>query len=155
MNRSDRAVGSGTEGDGAADVQGDTGVQEEDDRLDLAEDRTEWAERRTWWANFRTLLAKERTFSAWLRTGLATLVTGLAVLEFLAGAEARRPLWGTSLGVLLIVASAVIFAIAFWSYRKALNELAEEGIRGLPSWLLAGLSGLLILGSAIGLIMLL
>lgn len=139
-----------------------------EDRQDLAEDRTEWA-------NVRTLLAKERTFSAWLRTGLATLVGGIAALRLLghqgaggtagaggpggaaggaAEAISRSP-WATALGVILVAVSAVIFAMGYWSYRKTLQELEDEGIRGIPTWILLAVTGALVVGCGLGLILVL
>lgn len=150
--------------DGEIETEGHASErQNTENRASLAEERTEWAEERTEWANLRTLLAKERTFSGWLRTGLAALVTGLAVLRFLGddggGAtgvgEVGRPALVTALGTLLVVTSGAIFVLAFVSYRKALRELQEMGIRGLPTWLLGGLTGAMVLGAVLGLLVLL
>lgn len=130
-------------------------------RARSAEERSELAEQRTEWSNVRTLLAKERTFSAWLRTGLAALLAGLAAIRFLGrrllrgGGGEEGTLWATLLGTLLVVTSMVIFAVGFWSYRKTLRALETEGVRGIPTWILASITGVLIVGSLVGLLLVL
>lgn len=136
------------------------GRSEEGKRARSAEERSELAEQRTEWSSVRTLLAKERTFSAWLRTGMAALLAGLAVIRFLGrqvsrGGGEEGTLWATLLGTLLVVTSTVIFAVGFWSYRKTLRELETEGVRGIPTWILASITGILIVGSLVGLLLVL
>lgn len=131
-------------------ARGETRAEEAEERTDLAEERTEWA-------NIRTLLAKERTFSAWMRTGLATLVAGLAVLRFLRQEQENGSVgvWATALGVLLVLVSAVIFGIGWWSYRATVPQLDEAGVRGIPTPLLLGVAAALVVGSGLGLLLVL
>ena len=83
----------------------------------------------------RTLLAKERTYSSWVRTGLSAEAAGLAIARWLNSPE---PGWlAPVLGALLVLIGALIFIVAFTSYRSAFSELA----RGEPaSRLVAGLT---------------
>ncbi|WMJ73909.1 DUF202 domain-containing protein [Cytophagaceae bacterium ABcell3] len=97
-----------------ADYSGDEGRQE------LAGDRTEWAQQ-------RTLLAKERTFSAWIRTGISSMIAGLGIAEFLTAVD--YAILARILAVILIVTGGTIYVIGFFSYKNALKELAEMGIR--------------------------
>jgi putative membrane protein len=79
--------------------------------------RNELARDRTAEANRRTQLANERTFSAWIRTGLALLVSGFAATRLL---DETGPAWLLSaVGVVLAALSALSFAIALLTYRKA------------------------------------
>ena len=131
------------------------------ERAEAAEERSELAEQRTEWSNVRTLLAKERTFSAWLRTGLAALLAGLAAIRLLGrrliggGGEGEGTLWATLLGIVLVVTSMAIFMVGFWSYRETLQELEGEGIRGIPTWILGGITAVLMVGSLVGLVLVL
>lgn len=136
---------------------GETRAERAETRAEEAEERTDLAEDRTEWANLRTVLAKERTFSAWMRTGLATLVAGLAVLRFLRQerGDGGVALWGTALGVLLVMVSAVIFGIGWWSYHSTVPELEEAGVRGLPTPLLLGVAAALVVGCGLGLLLVL
>ncbi|HEV2132086.1 MAG TPA: DUF202 domain-containing protein [Longimicrobiaceae bacterium] len=94
-------------------------------RQELAEDRTDWAQE-------RTLLAKERTFSAWGRTGMSAMAVGLGIARLLATTE--NPWIARTIGAILIVTGGAIFALGFFSYRKALKQLADEGVRGMSIW---------------------
>lgn len=115
-------------------------------RTELAEDRTEWAHR-------RTLLAKERTFAAWVRTGLAAIAVGFAVAQLLRDFE---PQWLVMIisGV-LVLTGMIVLALGYLSYRKTFRELLQEGVRGLPVWIIGGITLLLILSGVAGLILLL
>lgn len=108
----------------------------------LAEERTETAHR-------RTLLAEERTYSAWVRTGLASLATGFAIAKLMADSG---PTWMIrSLGILFIAAGGVMFALAFWAYRRALRQMQEQVRGGIPIWLIATLTLAMLVGTAMGL----
>lgn len=113
-------------------------------KQELAEDRTDWAQE-------RTLLAKERTFSAWGRTGLATLAVGLAIARLLSSVESK---WlALTIGALLIFTSTLIFILGFLSYRKALKELAEQGIRGTPIWIIRLITIVLVICAILAMVM--
>jgi putative membrane protein len=113
-------------------------------RNELAEDRTEWAQQ-------RTLLAKERTFSAWTRTGLSCMAAGLGIARLLSDVDS---LWiARALGAVLILTGGVVFAVGFFSYRRALIKLAEEGIRSTSIWLIGVITLAMVLGSALALIL--
>lgn len=116
--------------------------QKADSKQELAEERTEAA-------HVRSLLAKERTFSAWLRTGLAMLATGFAIAQLLTDVS---PQWLVpALSALFVVVGAAIFVIGYWSYRKTLRRLEEEGARGIPAWVMALVTAILMLGAVAGL----
>jgi len=115
------------------------------------EDRKEMAEARTDWAEERTLLAKERTFSAWSRTGVAAMAAGLGIARFIEVADS--PWIVRSIGVVLVVASAFVFALGFFSYRTALRKLTEEGVQGMPLWAIAILTGALIVSSVLAMLL--
>jgi putative membrane protein len=113
-------------------------------RNELAEDRTEWAQQ-------RTLLAKERTFSAWTRTGLSCMAAGLGIARLLSDVDS---LWiARALGAVLILTGGVVFSVGFFSYRRALIKLAEEGIRSTSIWLIGVITLAMVLGSALALIL--
>jgi putative membrane protein len=119
---------------------------DDDDALDG--DRDDLAQQRTEWAMERTLLAKERTFAAWLRTGLASFAVGFGVAELLGDIG---PAWlASSIGVALILAGAAIVAIGFINYRRALDELEQHGVRGLPVWAMGVLALILVLVGVAG-----
>ncbi|MDQ3399352.1 MAG: DUF202 domain-containing protein [Deinococcota bacterium] len=121
-------------------------ADEDDPRVQLAEDRTDWAQE-------RTLLAKERTFSGWLRTGLAMVAAGLGVTRLLPEVE---PEWLVlSLGTALVLMGGVAVAMGFWSYRKTLKRLEEEGIRGVPAWIIGAFTLVFLLGAGAGLVLIL
>lgn len=110
----------------------------------LAEDRTDWAEE-------RTLLAKERTFSAWGRTGIAAVAAGLGIARLIEVADAT---WIVrAIGGILIATGGAIFVLGFLSYRKALQKLAEEGVRGMSIWTIGVLTGGLLLSAALALVL--
>lgn len=107
--------------------------------------KQELAEQRTDWAQERTLLAKQRTFAAWLRTGLAAAGGGFAAAEFLGELE---PQWiVVTASTLLVVAGAVIFVIGFVSYRDTFRKLRREGVAGIPSWVIGGVTFAMLLGT--------
>jgi putative membrane protein len=110
------------------------------------ESKQEMAQDRTDWALERTLLAKERTFSAWGRTGIAAVAAGLATARLLGSVE---PAWlALTVGMLLICTGGVIFTVGFLSYRKALDKLAERGVRGSPLWIILVIT-LVLMASAV------
>jgi putative membrane protein len=132
------------ESSGEKPSQGDNGQTHT--RSDLAEDRTQWAHR-------RTLLAKERTFAAWVRTGLAVIAVGFGVTRLLREFEPRWLVM--AIGAFLILNGIIILGLGYWSYREAFRELEQEGVRGLPMWLIGGLALMLMLAGVAGLILLL
>ncbi len=113
-------------------------------KQELAEDRTDWAQE-------RTLLAKERTFSAWGRTGMAAMAVGLGIARLIGTTES--PWIARTIGAVLIVTGGVIFALGFFSYRKALKALAEEGVRGMSIWAIGALTLGLIICAALALLL--
>lgn len=115
---------------------------------DLEGDRGELAEQRTAWARERTLLAKERTFAAWLRTGLAAFAVGFGVAELLG--EVGPPSLALSIGVALILSGGAIVTIGFINYRRAMDQLEQHGVRGLPLPAMAVLTLVLLLVSLAG-----
>lgn len=115
------------------------------------ESRRELAEDRTTWAHERTLLAKERTYAAWIRTGLAMIGAGLAVTRLLDAFELQWLV--VVLGVLLVVLGGTAIGMGFWSYRKTLKALEEEGVRGIPAWFLAGFTLGLLVVALLGLVL--
>jgi putative membrane protein len=119
------------------------GDDDDDPDDDLDGDREELAEQRTGWAKERTLLAKERTFAAWLRTGLASFAVGFAVAELLG--EVGPPWLALAIGVALILAGAAVVAIGFLNYRRALDQLEQHGVRGLPVWAMGTVAAILVL----------
>ncbi|MFN6944113.1 MAG: YidH family protein [Cytophagaceae bacterium] len=118
----------------------DANVDGKAGRRELAGDRTEWAQQ-------RTLLAKERTFSAWIRTGISSMIAGLGISEFLT--SVAYPWLARILAIILILAGGTIYAIGFFSYRKALKELADLGIRSTSLWMIGAIAFLLIMASGI------
>lgn len=110
----------------------------------LAEDRTDWAQE-------RTLLAKERTFSAWSRTGMSAMAVGLGIARLLNTTD--NPWIARTIGAVLIVTGGAIFALGFFSYRKALQKLADEGVRGMSIWAIGILTFGLIVSAALALLL--
>lgn len=95
----------------------------------------------------RTVLANERTFAAWLRTGLAALAAGVAVEKFLVEV---LPEWGIrGIAMLLIVFSALAFALAGWRYTHLGIKLGRIDVKMVPASLTTLLSVLLVLCSAL------
>ncbi len=111
---------------------------------ELAKDRTDWAQE-------RTLLAKERTFSAWGRTGIAAMAAGLAIARLIEVADS--PWIARTIGAILIVTGGAIFALGFFSYRKALKQLADEGVRGMSIWAIGILTFGLMFSAALALLL--
>jgi putative membrane protein len=113
-----------------------------DPQQQLAQERTDIAYQRTW-------LAEERTFSAWLRTGIASVATGLATAKLLVE---TGPTWLLqALGSLFIVLGAAIFCLAFVAYQKALRRLPKPRASGIPLWVVAAMSLVLLVGPAVAL----
>lgn len=125
--------------------------KQDESKQELAQDRTEQAEERTDWAHERTLLAKERTFSAWGRTGLSAMAAGLGIAHLLG--STAYPWIARTVGVLLILTSGLIFIIGFISYHKALQKLAEKGIRGTSIWVIGSVTIFLILSTILALLL--
>lgn len=73
----------------------------------------------------RDHLANERTFLAWVRTGLALIVLGVAVARLLSGEVTERQV----IGVVLVVAGAMIFAYATYRYYRVMRQL-DRGVFG-------------------------
>jgi putative membrane protein len=125
----------------------------DEDMDDLDGDRDELAEQRTLWAMERTLLAKERTFAAWLRTGLAAFAVGFGVARLLG--DVGPPRLAAAIGVALILAGTAIVVIGFINYRRALDELEQHGVRGLPVWAMGVLALVLALVGLAGAVLVL
>ena len=101
------------------------------------------ADRRTVLAADRTVLAAERTYAAWVRTGLTALASGVGAKKVLGGV---LPEWGIVLtGSVLVLFAAACFAAAVW--REVAPKLREPDpeVQRLPTWLLLGLNGFLML----------
>jgi putative membrane protein len=116
----------------------------DESRRELARDRTDWAQE-------RTLLAKERTFSAWGRTGMSAVAAGLAIARLLDSVD--YPWVARTLGALLILTGGAIFVLGFASYRNALQQLADEGVRGTPLWIMGALTLALVLSALLALLL--
>lgn len=111
---------------------------------ELAQDRTDWARQ-------RTLLAKQRTFSAWLRTGLSSMAVGLGVVKLLGEAEPR---WvPVTMGITLILVSALIQLYGFHGYYRTYQQLRREGITESPVWFLGLVAGGMLVSSLLALIL--
>ena len=107
------------------------------------------AEERTQTARQRTLLAEERTYSAWLRTGLASLATGFAIAKLVTDVD---PSWLPQvLGALFIVVGGAMFVLAHWLHDRALRKLDVRDVAGLPTWAVAVITFVLLVGAAISL----
>ncbi len=104
----------------------------------LAVDRSDWA-------NERTLLAKERSYSAWIRTGLAALAAGIGIVHLLG--DSPHTWLVLSLGSVLAAAGLVAPMLGFWSYRKSLKQLEQEGVRSLSIVVLTTFTLLIIVAS--------
>jgi putative membrane protein len=120
------------------------GETREGSKQELAEDRTDWAQE-------RTLLAKERTFSAWGRTGMSAMAVGLGIARLLDVTDS--PWIARTIGAVLIVTGGAIFALGFFSYRKALKQLADEGVRGMSIWAIGILTFGLMVSAALALLL--
>lgn len=117
---------------------------EQESKQELAVDRTDWAK-------VRTLLAKERSYTAWIRTGLAALAAGLGIAHLL---KAYEPQWIVILlGFGLGVAGLMAPVLGFWSYRKSLKQLEEQGIRGVSLQVIGIFTSIVIIASLFALIL--
>ena len=99
------------------------------------------AELTTQLAADRTVLAAERTYAAWVRTGLYALASGVGAKALLG--KVVFPWLATLTGSLLIVFSAFCFAAAVWREWTPIDT-PKPGARRLPSALLLGVNGFLI-----------
>jgi len=111
----------------------------------------ELAEERTNWAHERTRLAKERTYAAWLRTGMSAVGIGLAIEKLLPSMEPRWVL--EALGIVFVCAGILIFGMGFKTYHTVMKKLAQEGYRGIPTALMAILTGVCFVGSILALVL--
>lgn len=127
-------------------AESDKKNKEDKNKQDMAEDRTDWAME-------RTLLAKERTFSAWARTGISAMIAGVGIAEFLSDVD--YPWIARIMGIILIVTGGTIYVIGFFSYRKALEKLEEEGIRSTSIWLISLVSFGLLFSAGLALLLIL
>lgn len=109
----------------------------------------------------RFYLANERTFLAWIRTSIAIMAFGFVVVKFslflrqiflLSGKEVHLPYQGysNSIGILIVIAGAVILLLAFIKYKRINKELAEGTYRS-TSQLITGIT-IIILAVAVLLI---
>ena len=104
-------------------------------------------------AERRTLLEHERTLAAWIRTALATVVLGFAAAELL---DTVEPRWLTqALGAVLVVVGGSMLAVAYRSYRGAIEERVERQIPGIPLWVLTSFVLILVLSAGAGLVLVL
>jgi putative membrane protein len=101
------------------------------------------AERRTEFAADRTVLAAERTYAAWVRTGLASLASGIGAKKLLEGVVADWMIVAT--GSLLVLFSAMCFAVAVWRDLFPAVTAPNPNVRRLPSALLVAANGFLVL----------
>jgi len=105
--------------------------------------------RRTEYALDRTVLANERTYTAWIRTGLAALAAGVAIERFLIDVF---PAWSIrTTATLLIVFSAVAFALSAWRYTHLGVKIAKADVKAVPTAVTTAVSLLLILCSLLAL----
>jgi len=101
------------------------------------------ADRTTILAANRTVLAAERTYAAWVRTGLASLASGVGARALL---EDVLPIWFAGLtSSVLIVFSAFCFMAAVWRQLKPGASPPQPELQRLPTWLLLGINGFLVL----------
>ena len=112
--------------------------------------QTDTADRRTELAADRTVLAAERTYAAWVRTGLAALAAGIGARALL---DKVVPDWliGAT-GSVLILFSGFCFVAAVW--REITPRIAppRTDVRRLPTPLLVGINGFLLLVSLAALV---
>lgn len=95
----------------------------------------------------RTLMAEERTFGAWVRTGLAAIATGLGFVKLL---PSEAPTWRVELlGVVLISVGGLAFIFAFVGYVRGSRYWSAAHRRAIPLWLVAGITGLLLVGTCL------
>lgn len=101
------------------------------------------ADRRTELAADRTVLATERTYAAWVRTGLSALAAGVGAKALLK--DVVDPRMASATASLLILFSAFCFLAAVWREIGSGVPPPRPDIQRLPSWLLIGVNGFLIL----------
>ncbi|HKT76306.1 MAG TPA: DUF202 domain-containing protein [Sphingobium sp.] len=109
-----------------------------------AEQQVDSADRRTELAADRTVLAAERTYAAWVRTGLAALASGIGARALLDGIVHQGLAMAT--GSVLVLFSAFCFVAAVWRQMIRISPPRPDTPR-LPSWLLIGVNGFLLLVS--------
>lgn len=109
-----------------------------------AEQQTDSADRRTELAADPTVLAAERTYAAWVRTGLAALASGIGARALLEDVV-PGPL-AMAAGSMLILFSGFCFLAAVWRQMIPVAPPRPDTPR-LPSWLLIGVNGFLLLVS--------
>jgi len=114
-----------------------------------AEHQTDSADRRTELAADRTILAAERTYAAWVRTGLAALASGIGARALLDKIVASWLIGAT--GSVLILFSGFCFAAAVWRQAGKMRPPRPD-TRRMPSWLLIGVNGFLLLVSLAALV---
>jgi putative membrane protein len=95
------------------------------------------------------VFARERTYSAWVRTGLTLVAAGLGVTQLLRALEPRWMVY--SLGALLAGMGGAIFALSFWRYWQPLEDEERHGRAGVPTWLVAVLTLVLLVGTGLAL----
>jgi putative membrane protein len=105
--------------------------------------QTDSADRRTELAADRTIFAAERTYAAWVRTGLAALAAGVGAKALLK--DAVDPWLASATASLLILFSAFCFFAGVWRDLNPGAPPPRPDIRRLPSWLLMGINGFLVL----------
>lgn len=110
-----------------------------------AEKQVDNAARSTQLAADRTVLAAERTYAAWVRTGLAALASGIGARALLHEVVVR-PL-PTVAAVTLVAFSAFCFVAAVWREMAPRWTSPAPEVRRLPSALLIGVNGVLVLVS--------
>ena len=117
---------------------------------DSAVQQVDSADRRTELAADRTILAAERTYAAWVRTGLAALASGIGARALLK--DVVFPWLTTATGTVLILFSAFCFVAAVWREMGAGAPPPRPDIKRLPSALLIGVNGFLMLVSLAALV---
>ena len=117
---------------------------------DSAVQQVDSADRRTELAADRTILAGERTYAAWVRTGLAALASGIGARALLK--DVVFPWLATATGTVLILFSAFCFVAAVWREMGAGAPPPRPDIKRLPSALLIGVNGFLMLVSLAALV---
>jgi putative membrane protein len=101
------------------------------------------------WAHERTRLAKERTFAAWLRTGLSAVAVGLGLVKLFPSVEPRWMM--QAMGILFVGSGGIVFVMGYKTYYTVIKKLESEGFKGIPSALMGGVTAILLLGTIIGL----